>query len=262
MDATFRSFEVIDSKIIIKKIDKSILKYGEIRIPNDLRDFFGLFEMEKYEREEISIKFKNLEYEAVIYIDNFARRRGKLRWGRELGLAINESVQEYLFLKENKGKIKEEIIEKEIDLDKYNPLIRIEKNNEKHYKFELIFPSEMEIDIEQYKLHEDKFIYGVRSRYELDPKIRLEALKYHGMSCKICGFNYESTYGELGKGYIQIHHKYHDDNSSFDIDIKKDIIPICDNCHSMIHRNKYKNIDSEELEYFVSANKEYQRLKK
>lgn len=261
MDMTFRSFEVIDPKIIIKKVDKSILKYGEIRIPNDLRDFFGLFEMKKYERKEILIKFKNLKYEAVIYIDNFARKRGKLRWGRELAMSLSDSVQEYLYYKEKKN-INNIEDGKEIELDKYNPLIRIEKISNESYDFELIFPLEMEIDIEEYKLHEDKFIYGVRSRYELDPKIRLEALKYHGLSCKICGFNYESIYGELGKGYIQIHHISKDDNSSFDIDIKKDIIPICDNCHGMIHRNKSKNIDAEELKYFVSANKEYKKLKK
>ena len=55
-------------------------------------------------------------------------------------------------------------------------------------------------------------------------------------TCQVCGFNFEKTYGERGKGFIEIHHK--NPMANFDgvheIELK-DLIALCSNCHSMIH---------------------------
>lgn len=81
-----------------------------------------------------------------------------------------------------------------------------------------------------------KYYYG--KKYERDPKNRAAAIMYHGTVCKICGFNFEAYYGSRGRGYIEIHH-IHPLNTigkEVIIDPKKDLIPVCSNCHRMIHR--------------------------
>ncbi len=57
--------------------------------------------------------------------------------------------------------------------------------------------------------------------------------------CEICGFDFEKVYGELGKKFIEAHHikpvSQMAENEKTSID---DIVMVCSNCHSMIHRKK------------------------
>lgn len=59
------------------------------------------------------------------------------------------------------------------------------------------------------------------------------------LSCEICGFNFASTYGYLGDGFIEVHHvkpvSQMKDGERTNID---DLIMVCSNCHSMLHRKK------------------------
>ena len=78
--------------------------------------------------------------------------------------------------------------------------------------------------------------------YERDPAARLECLKHFGdkYSCEICGFNFKDVYGEIGKGFIHVHHiNFLSDNKgkSTLTNPKEDLIPVCPNCHAMLHRS-------------------------
>ena len=57
--------------------------------------------------------------------------------------------------------------------------------------------------------------------------------------CEVCGFDFENTYGELGKDFIEAHHlkpiSQMKDNEKTKLE---DILMVCSNCHSMIHRKK------------------------
>lgn len=44
------------------------------------------------------------------------------------------------------------------------------------------------------------------SRYERNPKARKLCIENHGDSCAVCGFNFGDVYGEVGAGYIEVHH--------------------------------------------------------
>lgn len=63
-------------------------------------------------------------------------------------------------------------------------------------------------------------------------------LKKNGsIFCEICGFNFEKTYGELGKDYIEVHHfeplsKRKENKKSQVSDLKL----LCSNCHRIVHR--------------------------
>lgn len=76
--------------------------------------------------------------------------------------------------------------------------------------------------------------------YERNPKARAECLKHWKYNCVVCGFNFEKTYGELGKNYIHVHHvnQIASIKKEYEIDPIDDLRPVCPNCHSMIHRNK------------------------
>lgn len=44
------------------------------------------------------------------------------------------------------------------------------------------------------------------TRYERNANNRRLAIKYHGCKCMACGFDFEKVYGEIGKGFIEVHH--------------------------------------------------------
>jgi predicted HNH restriction endonuclease len=69
---------------------------------------------------------------------------------------------------------------------------------------------------------------------------RLKCLEYHGLSCVACGFNFERCYGTAGYGFIEIHHLkgISSNNELREVDPINDLIPLCSNCHSIVHRRE------------------------
>ncbi|HDF2327468.1 TPA: HNH endonuclease [Morganella morganii] len=89
----------------------------------------------------------------------------------------------------------------------------------------------------------DSYIEGAKKQvtinaYERDPKARQACIAYHGTACKCCGFDFELVYGEHGKGFIHIHHirPLYMIGEDYKVDPVTDLIPLCPNCHAMIHR--------------------------
>lgn len=68
-------------------------------------------------------------------------------------------------------------------------------------------------------------------------KLKQECIEYYGAICEICGFDYGYTYGEVFEKNIKIHHIGAKDKEEYlpNTDAIKDLIPICDNCHGIIH---------------------------
>jgi len=42
--------------------------------------------------------------------------------------------------------------------------------------------------------------------YERNAAARDACLAHYGLSCQVCAFNYKERYGELGVGFIHVHH--------------------------------------------------------
>lgn len=91
--------------------------------------------------------------------------------------------------------------------------------------------------------------YG--KRYERNAELRERAIKIHGYTCEICGFNYLNYYGEVGKDYIEIHHIKPLYQGERFPDPQTDMISVCANCHRMLHRNKYSKLSPEELKHLI-----------
>lgn len=83
--------------------------------------------------------------------------------------------------------------------------------------------------------------YEVQSiRYERNPINRELCLAHKGYTCAVCGFNFLETYGEIGKDYIEVHHTtmVSQMGKNYHFDVDRDLVPVCSNCHSMLHRKR------------------------
>ena len=74
--------------------------------------------------------------------------------------------------------------------------------------------------------------------YERNSFARQKCIEYHGTACKVCDFNFSNVYGELGKNFIHVHHviEISTIKKEYEIDYKTDLMPVCPNCHAMLHK--------------------------
>lgn len=100
-----------------------------------------------------------------------------------------------------------------------------------------------------------KYYYG--KRIERNPKNRKVAIKRHGLDCFICGFNFEEIYGERGKDFIEVHHikPLRTLEEMVKVNPETDLVPLCANCHRMVHRRKDNFLTLESLENIYSGGK-------
>ncbi|HWQ96707.1 MAG TPA: HNH endonuclease [Negativicutes bacterium] len=102
---------------------------------------------------------------------------------------------------------------------------------------------------------EGKEYITTSKRYERNPLNRQLCVASKGYICAICGFDFSSTYRDIGNGFIEVHHieplSMMEDERA--IDPIKDLIPVCSNCHSMIHRRKPPLLPDELQEMMIRS---------
>jgi 5-methylcytosine-specific restriction enzyme A len=76
--------------------------------------------------------------------------------------------------------------------------------------------------------------------YERNPIARKQCIDYYGVQCQVCELDFENTYGQVGKEFIHVHHikPLNEVKHDYVVDPKKDLIPVCPNCHAMLHRKE------------------------
>lgn len=101
----------------------------------------------------------------------------------------------------------------------------------------LIFPDEIG--------NNETHIEGASQRvyvnaYERNQKARRKCIAHHGLNCKVCNFNFEDTYGSMGQNFIHVHHikPLSKIQEEYEVDPINDLIPVCPNCHAMLHSTK------------------------
>ncbi|MDD6455396.1 MAG: HNH endonuclease [Lachnospiraceae bacterium] len=130
-------------------------------------------------------------------------------------------------------------------------------------RFNKLFYFEIDIDNEEFDKDdiqsvnisgtatEGRVIEYYGKRYERNAELREKAIKIHGHTCEICGFNYLNYYGEVGKDYIEVHHIKPLYQGERFPNPQTDMISVCANCHRMLHRNKYSTLSPEELKRLI-----------
>ena len=78
----------------------------------------------------------------------------------------------------------------------------------------------------------------ISKKYERNRINRDLCLQNKGYRCSICGFDFEELYGSIGRHFIHVHHivPVSQIGPDYVINPVKDLIPVCPNCHAMLHR--------------------------
>jgi 5-methylcytosine-specific restriction protein A len=112
----------------------------------------------------------------------------------------------------------------------------------------------------------NKYLEGTKSTvtvnsYERNPEAREKCIEQFGCFCAVCNFDFEKHYGLLGANYIHVHHliPLNEIKKEYSVNPITDLIPVCANCHAMIHRGR-KTISIESLkEHIGNANKTHNK---
>ena len=73
--------------------------------------------------------------------------------------------------------------------------------------------------------------------YERNEKARAACIAHYGARCIVCGFDFQTQYGDIGIGVIHVHHLKMLSEVSVEhtVDPINDLRPVCPNCHTAIH---------------------------
>jgi 5-methylcytosine-specific restriction enzyme A len=133
---------------------------------------------------------------------------------------------------------------------KGNLLTYIEKNFSDLNQSE-VFPEMIAEDAPIYEGLKKEIIVN---KYERSSIARAKCIEAKGYNCEICDMKFENIYGKLGKDFIHIHHiiPLFQINETYKIDYQKDLIPVCPNCHAMLHKKiNAKEITVDELKLII-----------
>jgi 5-methylcytosine-specific restriction protein A len=75
------------------------------------------------------------------------------------------------------------------------------------------------------------------NQLERSKAARASCVRHHGLRCAVCDVLMEEVYGRRGKGYIHVHHLRPAAlmTQAYKVDPRRDLIPVCPNCHAMLH---------------------------
>ncbi len=104
------------------------------------------------------------------------------------------------------------------------------------------------------KYHEGDVTAIVSELVSRDRRLRADAIRVKGCKCKVCKFDFETTYGDIGVGFIEVHHlrplskakgKQHTS--------LKEVEVVCPNCHRMLHTARPEPLSIAALKKIVES---------
>jgi 5-methylcytosine-specific restriction protein A len=92
------------------------------------------------------------------------------------------------------------------------------------------------------------------NRYERNVRARAACIQHFGAQCSVCDLRFVDRYGEVGTDFIEVHHKrpLATLGKQYHLDPIKDLVPVCPNCHAMLHRRD-PPYDVEQLRFIVQS---------
>ncbi|THF74428.1 restriction endonuclease [Cohnella fermenti] len=254
------SWVVTSATIAIKELDKSSFLHNGTGIPKEIRFYFDILDMVKGQKRQIVIEYEGQRFSAVLELDKQPSPRSRMIWKADFSKVLKNKFPALY----NTFAYDEENLPDDL------PKIQFVKSPEHDNYYKLSFVRSISIntiedDIEADVLENTPFeelrqegavrhYYG--KRYERDSQNRKLALQIHGLSCVVCGFNFEKVYGKRGKDFIEVHHTkplFSFEGQESDINPETDLVPVCANCHRMIHRRKDDVLSIEELKEIVTT---------
>lgn len=241
------SWTVESGGIASKVLDRSAFIYDGTGIPQEIKWYFLNVEDTSASLHQIALIHNGQTYNGSFEFSSHGSERIRLFWDSAFAELLHTSFPFHFQQYKDHKEPESSVVMRLQRLDGYN-------------SYEITFAGELAgatvaKDIEAEQLEEQglglegqvRQYYG--KRYERNPKNRQAAIKYHGLTCNVCGFNFEQAYGERGSGYIEVHHvkPISTFESQQHVDPKADLITLCANCHRMAHRDSGNVLSVHEL---------------
>ena len=212
-------------------MDKTALLHNKSSLPKDIVPFWGVENLGRGEKLHVNLIYKNNIYNMSIERENYKYMRVSIFWESNFAKILSERYPKVYNCLIN-----------EQTCDNF-PSMRFVKKDFNNYEVEFI---------DDYNIEDERFndMYFDKS-VKITSQDRRIALEHHGTSCIACGFNFKDVYGDIGEGYIEIHHIKHsflnDTETNTNTNAFTDLIPLCSNCHSMVHRDLNHILTLDEL---------------
>lgn len=244
---TYNSWTIVSDTCFLKQMDKSTFHHHGTGIPKSIQSYWDIDNMEQSSKKAIQIRYNDQILKAYIYCD--PKQRTRLHWYSDLRNIIHEKYYELSILYKEQSQVDQ------------SPIMQFKKIRDNYYELDLV-DLHIEDSVDgvneqttpyEKDISEGKVFYTYSKKFERNPKIRKQAIDYHGVICHACGFEFEKKYGELGKGYIEIHHNkpLYKNGSEVNVDIENDLTPVCSNCHRMLHRQRHQVLSVESLKEVI-----------
>ena len=195
-------------------------------------------------------------------INNFLREHNELTGKREFYSATQEELKRWIIKFQTDpewGKGDKESIEKLISFAtfflEFLEQKRIEENIDVNEESgTILIPEENEGERREWHV----------TRYERNRRARDLCIKAYNSTykCEVCDMKFEDKYGptESGKPYIEIHHIVgHAERSKIEgehpVNFATDLIPLCANCHRMVHYLKKETLHPDKLKEIFNNSK-------
>ena len=103
------------------------------------------------------------------------------------------------------------------------------------------------------KLYEGTKLSVLVNKYERNPKARRECIARWGTRCKVCECDFVERYGEIGENFIHVHHiiPLSQIGATYIIDPINHLVPVCPNCHAMIHKGRPEPYTIDQIKTFL-----------
>jgi 5-methylcytosine-specific restriction protein A len=118
---------------------------------------------------------------------------------------------------------------------------KLKKIGKNWYAFDNALPNLISEEVD----HPEHYVEGASrtisvNTYERNSDARIKCIEHYGYQCAVCSFDFEKIYGSIGEKYIHVHHKIPlgEIKQEYKLNPIEDLIPVCPNCHAMIHRTK------------------------
>jgi len=137
----------------------------------------------------------------------------------------------------------EQVVDIINDMFDYQDKLEVLNKHSEKSRNKIIFYDENDVIFEG-RAYKKSSTYRKRSSKLRDAAIQ-HYTRNNKICCEICGFNFEIKYGDLGRGYIEIHHKKpicdfakNTNEAKLITEALRNLCPVCSNCHRMLHRKK------------------------
>lgn len=253
---TVFSWIVASETTLIKILDKSAFLHRGTGIPRELCSFFMQSPQASGEATGVALELDGRLFDGRVLMDRQPIPRARLFWEADFSQVLRQAFPFHYALYAEDG-----------DLQPIAPTISFTKTSRSgHYTLTLshddldfvdFVQGDIQLEHEDWNdpLYEEGAVTQTTGKaYERNAVARAMALKIHGFQCRVCGFNFEERFGSLGRHFIEVHHVkplHQAGGKTRQVNPATDLVPVCCNCHAMLHRDRSGEMTIERLRSLI-----------